>query len=192
VQADIHVGRLAPTRNSADFFPLVSGNGILGGGTNSRMFRNIREKEGFAYDAHSEYQTERDAATIIAVTQVRNDVFEPALKAVLAELEQISSKPVSAQELTDIKNFKAGTFLLSMETQQGVMAQLTSVVAMGVPKNYLETYTSKLRSVEPDQILAAAKKYMAPGESTIIVVGDASKIGEALKKFGDVKVEKER
>src|SRR5262249_12041110 len=42
VQADIHVGRLAPTRLSTEFFPLMVGNSILGGGTNSRMFKNIR------------------------------------------------------------------------------------------------------------------------------------------------------
>jgi predicted Zn-dependent peptidase len=44
--------------------------------------------------------------------------------------------------------------------------------------------------VEPDQILAAAKKYLAPGQAAVVVVGDSSKIGEALKKFGDVTVSK--
>jgi len=44
--------------------------------------------------------------------------------------------------------------------------------------------------VEPDQVLAVAKKYMAPGQAAIVVVGDASKIGEALKKFGDVTITK--
>jgi predicted Zn-dependent peptidase len=44
--------------------------------------------------------------------------------------------------------------------------------------------------VEPDQILAAARKYMAPDQASIVVVGDASKIGDALKKFGDVTVTK--
>src|SRR5213079_559792 len=61
VQADIHVGGLAPTRVAPEFFPMMVGNAVLGGGTNSRMFRDIREKEGFAYDAHSEYDTNRDS-----------------------------------------------------------------------------------------------------------------------------------
>ena len=85
VQADIHIGRLAPTQVTAEFFPMIVGTNILGGGANSRMFRNIREKEGFAYDAHSEYDTHRESADFQAVTQVRNDVLEPAMKAVLAE-----------------------------------------------------------------------------------------------------------
>jgi zinc protease len=61
---------------------------------------------------------------------------------------------------------------------------------LGLPNDYLETYTTRVRSVEPDRILAAAKKYLAPGQAAIIVVGDAAKISEELKKFGDVTVTK--
>jgi zinc protease len=190
VQADIHVGRLAPTRASAEYFPLMVGNAILGGGTNSRMFKDIREKEGFAYDAHSTYATKRDAAVFEAVTEVRNEVVEPALKAVLAELDQMAGAPVAASELSNIKNYVAGLYLLRLETQEGVANQLNAMNTLGLPKDYLETYTTRVRSVEPDQVLAVAKKYMAPGQAAIVVVGDAAKIGEALKKFGDVTITK--
>ena len=190
VQADIHVGRLAPIRLTPEYFPLRVADSILGGGTNSRMFRNIREKEGFAYDAHSEYDTHREAGDFQAVTQVRNDVLEPALKAVIAEMDQLAAKPVPAGELTDTKNHMAGTFLLSMETQDGVANQLNNMISLGLPKDYLETWVTHVRSVEPDQVEAVAKKYIAPGQSAIVVVGDASKIGDALKKFGDVTVTK--
>jgi hypothetical protein len=47
-----------------------------------------------------------------------------------------------------------------------------------------------VRSVEPAQIQAAARKYIAPAENAIVVVGDASKIGDVLKKFGSVTVAK--
>ncbi|HEV3198822.1 MAG TPA: pitrilysin family protein [Bryobacteraceae bacterium] len=190
VQADIHVGRLAPTRLTPEYFPLMVGNTILGGGANSRMFKNIREKEGFAYDAHSQYDTHRDAGDFEAVTQVRNDVIEPALKAVLAELDRMSGTPVAADELTDIKNYISGLYLLRLETQDGLANQLNNMKILGLPNDYLETYTTRVRSVEPDQVLSAAKKYMAPGQAAVVVVGDASKIGDTLKKFGDVTVTK--
>jgi predicted Zn-dependent peptidase len=190
VQADIHVGRLAPTKLTPDYFPLMVGNAVLGSGTNSRMFKDIREKEGFAYDAHSQYDTHRDAGDFEAVTQVRNDVIEPALKAVLAELDRMSGAQVAAEELTGVKNFISGMYLLRLETQDGLATQLSNMKVLGLPNDYLETYTTKVRSVEPDQILAAAKKYIAPGQAAIVVVGDASKIGDTLKKFGEVTVTK--
>ncbi len=190
VQADIHVGRLAPTRLTPDFFPLRVGNTILGGGASSRMFADIREKQGFAYDAHSQYDTHRDAADFEAVTQVRNDVVEPALKAVLAELDGMANERVTSEELTRNKNFIAGQYLLNLETQDGLASQLSTIKALGLPNDYLETYTTKIRSVEPDQVQAVAKKYMGTGQAAIVVVGDASKIGDIVKKFGDVTVEK--
>jgi predicted Zn-dependent peptidase len=47
-----------------------------------------------------------------------------------------------------------------------------------------------VRSVEPDQIQAAARKYIEPGQATIVVVGDAGQIEKSLEKFGAVQVEK--
>jgi zinc protease len=190
VQADIHVGGMAPTRLSPDFFPLLVGNQVLGGGTNSRMFRDIREKEGFAYDAHSEYATHREGGDFQAVTQVRNDVLEPALKAVLAEMDQMAKEPVAGPELTNIKNYVAGNYLLSLETQDGLASRLNTVQALGLPKDYLETFVTRVRSVEPGQIEAAAKKYVVPDQAAIVIVGDSAKIGDVLKKFGEVKVVK--
>jgi len=57
-----------------------------------------------------------------------------------------------------------------------------------LPLEYLEKYTTRIRAVEPDQIQAAGKKYMAPDESAVVVVGDASQIRPALEKFGKVEV----
>jgi zinc protease len=151
VQADIHVGRLAPTARTPEYFPLTVADVALGGGTNSRMFKNIREKEGFAYDAHSSYDAHRDAADFEAVTQVRNEVIEAAMKAVLAELDGMASAPMPAGELSNVKNYIAGIFLLGLETQGGLANQLNSMKARGLPNDYLETYTMKVRSVEPDR-----------------------------------------
>jgi zinc protease len=190
VQADIHVGRLAPTRLTSEFFPMTVGSSILGGGGSSRMFVDIRERDGFAYDAHSEYATSRDAATFAAVTEVRNEVMEPALKEVLEEMDRMAKEPVTKDELSNVKNYMSGLYLLRLETQDGLANQLNGMETLGLPENYLETYVTRVRSVEADQILAAAKKYMATGEAAIVIVGDAAKIGDAVKKFGEVTVVK--
>jgi zinc protease len=190
VQADIHTGRLAPARTSPDFFPLMVGSAILGGGANSRMFRDIRERDGYAYDAHSEYNTARESGEFQAVTEVRNEVLEPALKAVLAELDGMAAAPAPADELHGIQNRIAGLYLLRLETQEGVITQLNNMNTLGLPNSFLETYVERVRAVEPAHIQAAAGRYMGPADDTIVVVGDASKIGEVLKKFGAVEVVK--
>jgi zinc protease len=190
VQADIHIGRMGPVRGGPDYFPVMVGNTLLGGGASSRMFNEIREKKGYAYDAHSEYETRRDAGILRAVTQVRNDVIEPALTAVLAELQKMGKERVGATELSNTKNYITGSYLIRLETQEGLAAQLTNMKTLGLPNTFLETFTRRVRSTEPDQIQSAAAKYLDGDDAAIVVVGDASKIEEALKKFGKVSVTK--
>jgi zinc protease len=117
---------------------------------------------------------------------------QPALEDVLGELRTLSSQPVTTNELTDVKNFMAGNFVIGLETQLGLANQLSMVKLNGLPSNYLELYVTRVRSVEPDQILRVAKKYMSPDDAAIVVVGDAAAIGKALEKFGRATVEKAR
>ncbi len=56
---------------------------------------------------------------------------------------------------------------------------------MGLPKDYLDMFTTHVRSVEPDQIRATGK-YWDPSDATLVVVGDAQKIQKSLEKFGTV------
>ena len=190
VQADIRMGKIGVTQNNTDYFPLSMGSLIEGGGISSRLFLDIREKRGYTYDAHTEMNPLADAGTFSAVTEVRNDVAAPALEAVLEHLDRIATEPVSKEELSDAKTFANGSFLLSMEPQRGLADRLVQMKVMNLPKDYLDTYTTKVNSVEPDQIESAAKKYMAPAEDAIIVVGDAAALAEQLKKVGNFEVVK--
>jgi zinc protease len=139
---------------------------------------------------HTEVGALADGATFSAVTQVRNEVVGDALQGILEHLDRMATQPVERQELTDAKNYANGVFLLGMEPQRGLADKLVQIKVMNLPKNYLETYTTKINSVEPDQIESAAKKYMATGNDAIVVVGDAAAIEKPLEKFGAVRVVK--
>ena len=96
--------------------------------------------------------------------------------------------PAHFPELSDVKNYMSGIFVLRLQTQDGLASQLAIIKSMGLPLDYLEKYTTRIRSVEPDQIQAAAKKFIEPDDAAIVVVGDAKQIGPALEKFGKVDV----
>jgi predicted Zn-dependent peptidase len=84
----------------------------------------------------------------------------------------------------------SGLYLLRIETQDGLARQLNAMRTLGLPENYLETYVTRVRAVEAGEIQSAAAKYMSPEQAAIVIVGDAAKIGDAVKKFGDVTVVK--
>jgi zinc protease len=189
VQADIRIGRLAVGRAHPDYFPLLLGNTILGGGASSRLFMNIRERLGYAYDAHSTLQPLKDAGVFGVTTQVRNGVLVPAMEAILFELENIGAQETSPAELSDAKNYLSGVFVIRLETGDGLAGQVAAVRLMGLPLDYLETYTSRLRAAGPDEVRSAAARYIYPADAAIVVVGDAAEIGARLEKFGEVTVE---
>jgi zinc protease len=188
VQADIRLGRIAATYNDPAYFPEAVGSVIEGGGPSSRLFLDIREKRGYAYDVHTEVSALADGGNFSAVTQARNEVAADALQGIIEHLDRMAKEPVEKQELSDAKSYANGIFLLGMEPQRGLADRLSQIKVMNLPKNYLETYTTRINSVEPDQIESAAKKYMATDNDTIVVVGDASKIEEPLKKIGTFQV----
>lgn len=192
VQANVQIGRLGPTRTTPDYFPAVVGNAILGGGTASRLFNDIREKQGFAYNVYSHLQPLKEAGLFAAGMQVRNDVVEPALKSMLGDMSTMAKEPVTPTELSNVKNYLNGVFVLRLQSQDGLATQLAAVKTMGLNMDYLENYTTRIRSAEPDQILSAAKKYIAPDDSAIVVVGDAKAIGPALEKVGNFQVVQEK
>lgn len=189
VQADIISAHVAPTYGSPDFFPLAVGNMVLGGGTNSRLFQDIREKQGFAYDAHAEDNSMKEAGVTSAVTEVRNEVVQQAVEALDNDLLALSKQDVTATELTDAKDSYAGRFILRLERQSGLAEQLVRVETNGLPKDYLEMFTTHVRSVEPDQIRATGK-YWTPEDATLVVVGDAQKIQKPLEKIGTFQLTK--
>ena len=71
-----------------------------------------------------------------------------------------------------------------IEPQAGLADQLVTMKVQNLPKDYLETYTTKVNSVEPEQIQRVAKKYISSENSTIVVVGDAAALAKPLEKLG--------
>ncbi len=190
VQADLRLGRLAVTRTHPDYFPLLVANTILGGGGSSRIFANVREKMGYAYDAHSAAMPLKDAGSFTVVTQVRNEVIVPAIQALMAEMQTIASTDVSAAELATAQNFLSGVFVIRIETQDGLASQFAATRLLGLPLDYLETYTSRVRAVDAAAIRAVAARYIAPGAAALVAVGDASGIAKDLETFGKVSIVK--
>jgi predicted Zn-dependent peptidase len=186
VQADIRIGRRAVARMHPDYFPLLVGNTILGGGASSRIFMNIREKKGYAYEARTMVQPLKDAGSFAVMTEVRNEVLEPALEAIFAEMTGMCVEDVAPEELAAAKNYLSGVFVIRLETQDAIAGQLAATKLLGLPLDYLEKYTGRVRAVMQEGIRAAASRHIDPGPAAIVVVGDASQVRKRLEAFGPV------
>jgi len=187
-QADFRIGALAPKRSSPDYFPLLVANSILGAGTGSRLFLNIREQKGYAYDVYSSVGALREAGTFFGGAETRTEVAARAIREMIIEFERLGSVKVGPRELQDAKNYLNGLFSLALSTQGGVAERITQTRMLDLGRDYLEAYRSRIEAVTAEQVQEAARKYISIDHPVIVVVGDASKLARELRAIGPVEV----
>ncbi len=187
-QADFRIGTLAVKRSHPDYFPLMVANAVLGAGTGSRLFLNIREQKGYAYDVYSSVDSLREAGTFLGGAETRNEVTARAIREMLAEFARLATVKVGPRELQGAKNYLTGLFSLSLSTQGGVAERILQTYMFDLGRDYLEAYRSRIEAVTAEQVREAAWKYIRSDRTAIVVVGDASKLARDLRTFGPVEV----
>jgi len=111
---------LHPDRHALDLL-----NTVLGEGMSSRLFLNIRERLGLAYDVHSFTQKHRDTGYLGVYIGVDPKKAVDAVNAVMGELRSLGESEVVADELERAKEFTKGRLRLELETTNGVAFWLT-------------------------------------------------------------------
>src|SRR5487761_1494622 len=119
---------------------------------------------------------------------VRNDVVAATLTEMFYELDRLRSLPVSEGELADAINYLSGVFSLGIATQDGLLAQLSTVYLNALPEDYLETFRDKVRALQASDVLEAARRYFDSANAQIVIVGDRAQAEPQAILFGDVKV----
>ena len=184
VQSELRVGHVGVDRSTADYFPLVVMNTILGGAFTSRLNLNLRERQGFTYGVSSAFIMRRQPGPFIVSTAVQTEVTAPALREIFNEVERIREEPVTAPELEDARNYIAGVFPLRLETTEGVASRLAEMALHGLPEDYFDAYRDRVLAVPVDEVHRVAKDRIRPDEMAIVVVGDAGAIHGPVEELG--------
>ncbi len=185
-QSTIIMGLPVPDPSSPDYIPLQVMDSLLGSSFGSRITSNIREAKGYTYSPFSAVNSHYHDAYWAETADVTTAVTGPSLKEIFFEIDRLSKEAPSEAELTGIKNYLAGIFVLRNSTRQGIVGQLNYVDLHGLGDDYLKTYVQKIYAVTPKQVQEMTAKYIVPGKMTIVVVGDKSKIAEQLTPYQTV------
>ncbi|MHB8613390.1 MAG: M16 family metallopeptidase [Candidatus Dormibacteraceae bacterium] len=124
-QAHICLGVRAYSYLHPDRYAIDLLNTVLGEGMSSRLFLNIRERLGIAYDVHSFMQKHRDTGYVAVYLGVDPKKSAEAVNAVMLELRRLCDEDVIAEELARAKEFTKGRLRLELETTNGVAFWLT-------------------------------------------------------------------
>jgi zinc protease len=187
VQTSLQVGTQSMVRTDPDYIPLTVANRVLGGAM-GRLFRHLREEKGYTYGIGSNFSALQHRGSWSAQTSVRTDVTDPALTDLMAEIDEMRTKPVPDKELNDHKRAIVASFALSLEQPEQLLNYYVQNWMYNLPADYWDTYPAKVSAVTAAQAQAAASKYWDASKLQIVAVGDAVKITEIMKKKGTVEI----
>jgi predicted Zn-dependent peptidase len=184
VQSEVTVENITNLKmKDADYLDALVANRILGGGSQARLFKNLREDKGYTYGSYSGIRDNKySPMRFNAYAQVRNSVTDSAVVQILEEIDRITSEPVSEEELKNAKAKYAGSFVMALERPETVANYALNIETEGLPKDFYKTYLERLDAVTVEDVQKAAKKYFSTSNARVVVTGKGSDIIENLEK----------
>jgi zinc protease len=188
VQTTLLLGNLAIDRTNPDYPALMVMNEVLGAGSASRLFLNLREEKGYTYGVYSNVIARKYAGPWTAGGDVRTDVTDGAMREFVRELNRIRDEKVSDAELEAARHSVVARFALSLESPQQLIAYAITRKAYNFPADYWDKYPVQIAAITADDVQRVARKYIDPATMQVVAVGDAGKIKSVLEKYGNVEM----
>jgi predicted Zn-dependent peptidase len=183
----IFVGNLTMPPSHPDYYAFLVLNQVLGGTMSSRLFMNLRESKGYAYEAFSEVRFFRAGGVYWARIRVTPETIRAALQEVRKEMRALASQKVVPDELEQAKSFLIGNLPLKLEPLDGYSGKLAQVVALGLGAGHWGKASDNLMLVNGERVLEAAQRYFPP-EPVVVIVGYWAWAEQALSGFPVVEV----
>lgn len=183
-QTYIRIGNLGTKYNDPLNFALDVGNYILGGKPLvSRLFTEVREKNGLTYNVHSGFTLHQETGTFTIGLQTRNDSAKKAIDLSTEVLNKFMSQGPTAEEVKKAKQGIIDSFPSNISSNSRILGAVTSIGFYDLPINYLDTYRDKISAISVKEINSAFKKVVKPQQLITVTVGASSKTQakEAIK-----------
>ena len=171
-QAHILVGQPGLSRDDPDYFALLLGNHVLGGGGfTSRLMSEVREKRGLVYDVHSYFEPRRVAGPFRIGLQTKGSQRDEALKVVREVLEKfIKEGPTEAELKTSRDNLVNG-FGLRLDSNSKILSYVSVIGFYGLPVDWLDQYPRALSAITREQVRDAFARRIHPDQLVTVISG---------------------
>ena len=149
----------AGTDNKKDFATLQVIDSLLGSGMSSRLFKDLREKQGLAYQLGSGYSAHALRGSFMLYIGTKTSTLEQAKEGLFAEIKRLKTEYVGDKELKDAKEKLIGNYIIGLETNLDKASTLGGYEALGVGYEFDTQYQELINSIKDTDILEVANKY---------------------------------
>jgi zinc protease len=159
-------------RDDPDWYALLILNHVLGGGgQQSRLFNEVREKRGLAYGASSGVRAYRKAGLLVISTASANERVAEALKVVRDELARMREQGPTDEEFASAKTYLTGSLALSLDSSGAIAGLLHSMQIDQLPPDHLERRAALINAVTIDDVRRLARRLLDQDRMITVVVG---------------------
>jgi predicted Zn-dependent peptidase len=147
-------------------------NSLLGGGMSSRLFQNIRERQGLAYAIYSDLSPYRDTGCLCVYAGTSRESAGKVVQSVVRELFRLKSETVSAEELRRSKDQLKGSLMLSLESSTSRMSNLARQEMYFDHFFTLDELIERIEAVSADDLRAMAEEFFKTESIAVTVLGN--------------------
>jgi predicted Zn-dependent peptidase len=147
-------------------------NTILGGGMSSRLFQNIRERQGLVYAIFSGLNSYRDTGCLSIYAGTSLETAEKVVDLVIEEFRNLKKQPVDPEELRRAKDHLKGSLMLSLESTSSRMSNLARQELYFGKYFSLDEMTSKIEEVTADEVQRLAHTFFDTRQIALTVLGN--------------------
>lgn len=168
---------------SSDEFAAKVANTVLGGGSQGRLFLNLREKHAWTYGSYSDLNSDILVGSFSAEAKARNPVTDSSIAEIINEMNRLQTETVDQESLQNTLNYIGGNFAISLESPQRIAQLAINTDRFKLPPDYYQNYLKNLNAVTAADVKAAAAKYMNPRNMNIIIVGSKDEVASKVGRF---------
>jgi zinc protease len=170
-QATLVLGKLGITPQNTDLYGLDLATSILGGGLDSRLMKEIREKRGLVYGASSFFVPLNLTGPYVIMTQTAADNAGKAVDSIHDVVSDFVSNGVSEKELSKAKSIETTKYYTTFTQNSSIANALSRQIFYGLPSDYLEEYANNLSKVGLADINSLIKEHMSLDKEVKVIVG---------------------
>jgi predicted Zn-dependent peptidase len=147
-------------------------NTLLGGGMSSRLFQNIRERQGLAYAIYSDLSPYRDTGCLSVYAGTSRESAAKVVQCIVSEFRKLKAEPVPHEELRRSKDQLKGSLMLSLESSTARMSNLARQ-EMYFDRFYsMDELLEKIESVTSEELQQLANEFFHTDSIAVTVLGN--------------------
>jgi predicted Zn-dependent peptidase len=147
-------------------------NTLLGGGMSSRLFQNIRERQGLAYAIYSDLSPYRDTGCLSVYAGTSRESAGKVVQSVVSEFRKLKAEPVPEEELRRSKDQLKGSLMLSLESSSARMSNLARQEMYFDHFYGLDELIERIEKVTVEDLTVLANEFFQTESIAVTVLGN--------------------